>query len=173
MPPGPLISPNPLCTGDTFHPILLQAFGRAWWTSRDAAIVAVASCCILPLTFRSSLGALRGKPCCWGHVCRRQVAAWLERAGWTARAAVECMLRPLCAAAVSSLAVSAILLVVGAVVYGSVRIVNSPGYSWAGVRAFNPSAEFFGALPLIVLSFSVRCGGFWMRKSVGSSALCV
>ncbi|KAL4856165.1 Proline dehydrogenase 1 [Chlorella vulgaris] len=56
--------------------------------------------------------------------------------------------------AVSSLAVFAILLVVGTVVYGSVMIVSSPGHSWAGVRAFNPSAEFFGALPLIVLSFS-------------------
>ena len=47
--------------GDSFHPLLLQAFGERWWTGRDAAIIAVGTICIFPLCLRTSLGGLKGE----------------------------------------------------------------------------------------------------------------
>lgn len=47
-------------TGDSFQPLLLSAFGQAWWTSRAAVITGVSCTCILPLCFARQLGALRG-----------------------------------------------------------------------------------------------------------------
>jgi hypothetical protein len=53
------------------------------------------------------------------------------------------------------MAVAAIMVVVGAVVCSSLRILASPQHSWEGLRAVNFSPQFFGALPLIIFSFSV------------------
>lgn len=46
--------------------------------------------------------------------------------------------------------------VVGIIVFRSTQIVVSPDYSWAPVKAFNPSIQFLNALPLIVFAFHVR-----------------
>ncbi|KAI3436527.1 hypothetical protein D9Q98_005944 [Chlorella vulgaris] len=100
--------------GDSFQPLLLAAFGSAWWTGRSAVIAGVSLTCVLPLCFPTRLGALK---------------------------------------AVSSACVSGLMVVVGAVVYRSVQIVLAPDYSWASVRAFNPSPSFLSALPLIIFAF--------------------
>jgi sodium-coupled neutral amino acid transporter 7/8 len=46
--------------GDSFQPLLLQFFAPAWWNCRAAVISTVGCACILPLCFRTRLGALRG-----------------------------------------------------------------------------------------------------------------
>ena len=53
----PLLPP---AAGDSFQPLLLEFFAPAWWNSRAAVISAVGCTCILPLCFRTRLGALRG-----------------------------------------------------------------------------------------------------------------
>lgn len=67
------------------------------------------------------------------------------------------------------MAVSSIVVVVGAVLFSSVRRIRRPEHSWEGVRAFNPSLEFFGALPLIIFSFVVSKPG---RRCCGSGPWC-
>lgn len=55
----------PCCpAGDSFQPLLLELFGAAWYTSRTAIIVAVGCGAMLPLCFRTRLGALKGG---WGR----------------------------------------------------------------------------------------------------------
>lgn len=57
-------------------------------------------------------------------------------------------------AAVSSAAVSCILVVVGAIVFRSAQLVAAAGDPFAHVKAFNPSWDAVGALPLIILGFA-------------------
>lgn len=45
--------------GDSFRPLLLEAFGPAWWTSRAATIAGIGCAVILPLSFKTQLGGLR------------------------------------------------------------------------------------------------------------------
>lgn len=47
-----------IIVGDSFHPLLEEAFGSAWWTGRTAVILGVGCSVILPLCFRQKLGAL-------------------------------------------------------------------------------------------------------------------
>lgn len=49
-----------IIVGDSFRPLLLQAFGDAWWTSRAATITGISCAVILPLSFKTRLGALKG-----------------------------------------------------------------------------------------------------------------
>ncbi|EFN58616.1 hypothetical protein CHLNCDRAFT_50436 [Chlorella variabilis] len=104
--------------GDSFQPLLLAAFGAAWWTRRAAVITGIGCTCILPLCFPTRLAALKGK-----------------------------------SGTVSSLCVYGLMSVVGIIVFRSTQIVVSPDYSWAPVKAFNPSIQFLNALPLIVFAF--------------------
>lgn len=48
-----------IIVGDSFRPLLLQAFGDAWWTSRAATITGISCAVILPLSFKTRLGALK------------------------------------------------------------------------------------------------------------------
>ncbi|KAL4440716.1 hypothetical protein ABPG77_000425 [Micractinium sp. CCAP 211/92] len=45
--------------GDSFRPLLLEACGDVWWTSRPAVIVGISSAVILPLSFKTHLGGLK------------------------------------------------------------------------------------------------------------------
>lgn len=85
---------------------------------------------------------------------------------------------PSAPAAASSAAVCCILVVVGAVMFRSIQTVRSPGHSWDGVRAANPSWDALGALSLVVLGFAVSrarlivgCGsGRWLLAAWGGGA---
>jgi amino acid permease len=150
--------------GDSFQPLLLAAFGSAWWTGRSAVIAGVSLTCVLPLCFPTRLGALKGKsalpataglPCCATNAFN-QFLSLFKPYPLTYRVLLYlscCAL--LLSAAVSSACVSGLMVVVGAVVYRSVQIVLAPDYSWAPVRAFNPSPSFLSALPLIIFAFHV------------------
>lgn len=50
-----------------------------------------------------------------------------------------------------------LLVVAAIVVLRAAQIVGAPGYSWAPVRAFNPSGlQFLSALVIIIFGFQVR-----------------
>lgn len=55
----PNAHPCALLAGDSFQPLLLELFGQAWFTSRTAIITGVGCCAMLPLCFRTRLGALK------------------------------------------------------------------------------------------------------------------
>ncbi|PRW56012.1 AAAP family transporter: amino acid [Chlorella sorokiniana] len=57
-----------IITGDSFQPLLLELFGAAWYTSRTAIITAIGCGAMLPLCFRTRLGALKAvsSMCVWG-----------------------------------------------------------------------------------------------------------
>jgi hypothetical protein len=59
LPLAPTPAPS-AAAGDSFQPLLLEFFAPAWWNCRAAVISAVGCACILPLCFRTRLGALRG-----------------------------------------------------------------------------------------------------------------
>lgn len=152
--------------GDSFTPLLQHAFGQRWWTSRRVTITAVGCAAILPLTFRRSLGALAGAvgswrqlgccfacsggACCWGVMCQQHALpeARLPLIGKAVRLPLPH------GAAVSSAAVSCILVVVGTIVLRSAQLVAAAGEPFARVKAFNPSWDALGALPLIILGFA-------------------
>ena len=46
--------------GDCFHPMILDAFGPAWWTHRGSVIALFSACLMLPLCFPTTLGAIAG-----------------------------------------------------------------------------------------------------------------
>ncbi|KAL4457498.1 hypothetical protein ABPG75_012363 [Micractinium tetrahymenae] len=48
-----------IIVGDSFRPLLLEAFGHAWWTSRAATIAGLGCAVILPLSFKTQLGGLK------------------------------------------------------------------------------------------------------------------
>lgn len=76
----------------------------------------------------------------------------------------SCCLRPLASAAVSSLCVWGLLVVVGIVVLRSAEIVSAPGHSWEAVRAINSDSplEFLSALVIFVFGFHVRWLAGWL-----------
>lgn len=91
-----------IIVGDSFRPLLLEAFGATWWTTRTATICGIGCAIILPLSFKTRLGALKGacrhaRLCAGLHRARHKDGQPTLAPGLDLRAWRSCHLRSLMA----------------------------------------------------------------------------